>query len=101
MNVAGGVRIDEPAIDLAIALAVASSLRDRAAPHDTVAFGEIGLAGEVRGVGRSTARIAEAAAMGFKRAVVPAALASERSRVTDGIDLVGVRTLAEAMDALF
>jgi DNA repair protein RadA/Sms len=100
VNVAGGIRVDEPAVDLAIALSVASSFRDRSAPHDAVVFGEIGLTGEVRGVGRSAARIAEAAAMGFKRAIVPAALASERTRAADGIELVGVRTLAEAMDAL-
>jgi len=101
VNVAGGVRVDEPAVDLAIALSVASSLRDRAAPDDAVVFGEIGLAGEVRGVGRAAARLAEAAAMGFKRAIVPAALANDRARATEGLDLVGVRTLAEAMDALF
>src|SRR5262249_12227835 len=96
VNVAGGVRVDEPAIDLAIALAVASSARDRPFAPDTVAFGEIGLAGEVRGVARASARLAEAAQMGFKRAIVPRTSAdSDRGA---GIELAPVRSLAEAVE---
>jgi len=97
LNVAGGIRVEEPAIDLPIALAVASSLRDRAVAFDTVAFGEIGLAGEVRGVGRSPARLAEAAAMGFRRAIVPANEAARGG--PKELTIVGVRTLEEALDA--
>jgi DNA repair protein RadA/Sms len=97
INVAGGVRIDEPAIDLPIALAAASSLRDRAVDGHTVAFGEVGLAGEVRGVARAQARLAEAAQMGFKRAIVPRSLADAIERTP--LELVLVRTLAEAVEA--
>lgn len=99
VNVAGGVRIDEPAIDLPVALALASSFRDRVVAPDVIAFGEIGLAGEVRGVTRAGARLAEAAAMGFRRAIVPVSAASER-RPTDDLEIVGVKTLAEALDAV-
>jgi DNA repair protein RadA/Sms len=94
LNVAGGARVDEPAIDLPVALAVASSLRERPVDETAVAFGEIGLAGEVRGVARAASRLAEAAAMGFKRAIVPASSAEGGAR---GIDVVGVRTLEEAI----
>jgi DNA repair protein RadA/Sms len=96
INVAGGIRVDEPAIDLAVALAVASSLRDRAVAAHTVAFGEIGLAGEVRGVPRAQARLAEAQQMGFRRAIVPA---SSEARAPAGLEIVVVRTLAEAVYA--
>ena len=95
VNVAGGARIDEPAIDLAIALAVASSHRDRPVAADIVAFGEIGLAGEVRGCARVAARLAEAAAMGFRRAIAPASATSSSA----DIEVIGVRTLAEAIEA--
>jgi DNA repair protein RadA/Sms len=113
VNVAGGVRIDEPALDLAVALAVASSLRDRPVAADVVAFGEIGLAGEVRGVARAQARLAEAAAMGFKRAIVPYSVASAAStrgssasskssaKTSDSpIEIVAVRSVEEALDVL-
>jgi DNA repair protein RadA/Sms len=96
VNVAGGVRVEEPAADLPVALAVASSLRDRAVAEDVVAFGEIGLAGEVRSVPRIAARLTEAAAMGFRRAIAPASAADVR---TVGIDVVPVRTLDEAIAA--
>jgi DNA repair protein RadA/Sms len=92
VNVAGGVRVDETALDLAVALAVASSFTDRAIPADVVAFGEIGLAGEVRSVPRAQARIAEARAMGFVRAIVPESQA-------EGKGTLGVRTLREALSA--
>ncbi|MBP5855907.1 DNA repair protein RadA [Marivibrio halodurans] len=71
LNVAGGLRISEPAADLAVAAAIASSLTGEAVPGETVVFGEIGLSGEVRTVGRADARLKEAAKLGFKRAIVP------------------------------
>jgi DNA repair protein RadA/Sms len=71
LNVAGGLRISEPAADLAVAAAIASSLTGQALPNETVVFGEIGLSGEVRTVGRSDARLKEAAKLGFKRAIIP------------------------------
>jgi DNA repair protein RadA/Sms len=96
LNIAGGVRVEEPAIDLAMALAVASSLRERAVDEATVAFGEVGLAGEVRGVARSQQRLAEAASMGFRRAIVPASAADIGA--PEGLTLVPVRTIEEAID---
>ncbi|MEQ8604561.1 MAG: DNA repair protein RadA [Marivibrio sp.] len=71
LNVAGGLRISEPAADLAVAAAIASALTGEPVPGETVVFGEIGLSGEVRTVGRSDARLKEAAKLGFKRAIAP------------------------------
>jgi len=101
LNVAGGIRVDEPAIDLPIALAIASSLKNVPVAFDTVAFGEVGLAGEVRGVARADARLAEAAAMGFRRAIAPASSAQGTRRAADRLDVQGVRTLDEALDVAF
>ena len=71
VNVVGGLRIREPASDLATALALASSLRDRPLPSDVVCIGELGLSGELRSVGQLDARLQEAAQVGFRRAIVP------------------------------
>jgi len=98
MNVAGGVRVDEPAIDLPAALALASSWRGKPIRDDVVAFGEIGLAGEVRNASRARARLAEAAAMGFRRAILPRV---ERTEVPENIEVTMVRTLAEALEVAF
>lgn len=97
-NVAGGLTIDEPAIDLPLAIAVASAARDRPCARDLVAFGEIGLAGEVRGVARGMSRLGEAASMGFKRAIVPASTA-ERLTGNDrsGVEVIPVRRVEEAI----
>jgi DNA repair protein RadA/Sms len=98
LNVAGGIRVDEPAIDLPIALAIASSLRNLAVPFDTVAFGEVGLAGEVRGVGRADARLSEASAMGFRRAITPARSRDTLASTGHGkLEVVAVATLEEAL----
>ena len=70
-SVAGGLRIDEPAADLGIALAIASAFRDRPVTPDTVAFGELGLSGEVRPVGQAIRRAAEATKLGFSRIIAP------------------------------
>jgi DNA repair protein RadA/Sms len=99
--VAGGMRVEEPALDLPVALAVASSYRDRPFPMDTVAFGEVGLAGEVRGVPRAGPRIAEAKAMGFRRVVLPT---SSAERLTpeerEGVSIIAVRSLDAALEEL-
>lgn len=103
VNVAGGVRVDEPAIDLPMALAIASSLREKPVPPEVVAFGEIGLAGEVRSVPRAAGRLAESAAMGFTRAIVPASAAERAERDDDSggkLELVPVRTIEEAIAAV-
>jgi DNA repair protein RadA/Sms len=99
VNVAGGVRIDEPAVDLPVALAIASSLREKPVAPGVVAFGEIGLAGEVRSVPRGAGRLAESAAMGFTRAIVPAS-AAERNESDLKLELVPVRTIEEAIGAV-
>ncbi len=98
MNVAGGVRVDEPAIDLPAALALASSFRGKPIRDDLVAFGEVGLAGEVRNASRARARLAEAAAMGFRRAILPR---TDKNELPDSIEVTMVRTLAEALEVAF
>jgi DNA repair protein RadA/Sms len=98
VSVAGGLDVSEPAADLGVAAAVASSFRNRPlAPH-TAAFGEVGLAGEVRGAGQAALRIREAAQMGFTRCVLPARNVPAEA---EGIELVGVSSLEEALDRLF
>lgn len=100
LNVAGGVKLDEPAVDLAVVAAVASSFLDKPAAGRTVVVGEVGLTGEVRAVSQLELRLAEAAKMGFARCIVPA---GNRRRIAapDGIVVQGVRQVAEAMEVLF
>jgi DNA repair protein RadA/Sms len=101
-NVAGGLRIDEPAVDLALCLAVVSSLRERPLANRLVAFGEVGLAGEVRAVSRAAARVAEAKKLGFERVLLPR---SNAQRLTAeeraGIEVIGVANLSEALAHAF
>jgi DNA repair protein RadA/Sms len=99
VNVAGGMTVDEPAADLAIIAAVASSLRNRPITPGTVVFGEVGLAGEVRATSHSTLRLREAAQLGFTRCVVPEGNITPGD-VPKGMDVIGVRTVGEALDAL-
>ena len=99
VNVVGGLKVAETGLDLAIALALVSSLTDRALPQELVAFGEIGLSGEVRPVYGGEERLAEAAKQGFKRAIVPSAN-KPRGKGPQGLDVVPVRTLAEALNAI-
>jgi DNA repair protein RadA/Sms len=99
VNVAGGMRVDEPAADLAVLLAVASSLRNRPIPSDVVVFGEVGLAGEVRAATQAALRVREAAQMGFARCVLPDGNIAP-SDVPASIEVIGVRTVGEALDAL-
>jgi DNA repair protein RadA/Sms len=99
VNVAGGMTVDEPAADLAVLAAVASSVRNRAIPPDVVIFGEVGLAGEVRAASQPALRVREAAQLGFTRVVLPeGSLASKDAPA--GVTLTGVRTVGEALDAL-
>jgi len=101
VNIAGGMTIDEPASDLGVVAAIASSLRNRVIPPTTAMFGEVGLAGEIRGIAQATLRVREAAQMGFQRCVMPEANIdpSDRSQ-SSGCELIGVRTVGEALDAL-
>ncbi len=98
VNVVGGVRVTETAADLPTLLAVLSSFRDRPLPRDLVAFGEVGLAGEVRPVPNGPERLREAAKHGFRRALVPHGNVPKGGVV--GMEVVAVRRLAEALDAL-
>jgi DNA repair protein RadA/Sms len=99
VNVAGGIAVDEPAADLAITGAVASSLRNRRIRSGTAIFGEVGLAGEVRGVSQAALRVREAAQLGFTRCVIPDGNCSPDD-VPAGIELVAVKTVTEALDHL-
>jgi DNA repair protein RadA/Sms len=101
VNIAGGMAIDEPAADLSVAAAVASSLRNRPVAASTAVFGELGLAGEVRGATQAALRVREAAQLGFRRCVIPKVnLDTFDPAVTDSCELVGVTSLGEALDAL-
>ncbi len=97
VNATGGIQINEPAADLAIALAIASSYKDEGVDPEMVAVGEIGLSGELRGISQPERRVAEAARLGFKRCIIPAV--SARHIHTKDIQLVPVGTLREAIKA--
>ena len=100
MNVAGGVKVIEPAVDMAIVSAIASSFLDKPVSGGTVVIGEVGLTGEVRAVGQVDKRVAEAKKMGFKRCLVPD---SNLKRIPDidGIEVAGIKTVPEAIEKLF
>src|SRR5687767_1118993 len=102
VNIAGGMTIDEPAADLSVAAAVASSVRNRSLSPGTAVFGEIGLSGEIRGIPQAPLRVREAVQMGFTRVVMPAANVdpADPSLSEGGCELVGVRSVGEALDAL-
>ncbi|EGO62876.1 DNA repair protein RadA [Acetonema longum] len=100
VNAVGGIRVTEPAADLAVALAVASSFRNQALNSRTVVVGEVGLTGEVRMVSRMDARIAEAATLGFVRAVIPKGNLTALKVRPQEMELIGVGTVAEAMAAM-
>jgi DNA repair protein RadA/Sms len=99
VNVAGGMTVDEPAADLAVVAAVASSLRNRPLRAGTVVFGEVGLAGEVRATSHAPLRLREAAQMGFTAAVLPDGNLGGVDQ-PKGMELIGVKTVGEALDAL-
>ncbi|MCX7741682.1 MAG: DNA repair protein RadA, partial [Tepidimonas sp.] len=105
VNAVGGVRIAEPAADLAVLLAVASSLRGRPLPRGFVAFGEVGLAGEVRPAQRGQERLKEAAKLGMAVAVGPKANLPRKpeaafARATEGLTLHGVERVEEALEVV-
>jgi len=98
LNVAGGLKIQEPAADLAVLAALASSIRNRPLPAGLVLVGEVGLGGEVRSVARTESRVAEAARLGFKSVAVPRRGVSARMR-SAGVEIVAVDTVCEALKA--
>lgn len=100
LNVVGGLHIDEPAVDLAVAIALVSSLKDTPIRDDTVVFGEIGLAGELRSVSHIEARVSEAFRLGFTRCVLPYhSMKNMDSKRFGGMELLGVRNVREAFEA--
>ena len=101
VNIAGGMTVDEPASDLGVLAAIASSVRNRVIPPTTAMFGEVGLAGEVRGITQAALRVREAAQMGFRRCIMPEANIDPSDRKAAGdCELIGVRTVGEALDEL-
>ena len=101
VNIAGGMTVDEPAADLGVLAAIASSVRNKVIPSTTAMFGEVGLAGEIRGITQAPLRVREAAQMGFQHLVMPEANIDPAEAGPGGCRLVGVRTVGEALDALF
>ena len=101
INIVGGMKLDEPALDLTIAMALVSSLKDYALRDDVLAFGEIGLAGEIRGVSHCEQRIKEASRLGFNKCIIPKSnLKNLSANLKNDIEIVGVRTIREAFEAL-
>ena len=100
VNIAGGIRMNEPAIDLGIVLAIISSKLDKPIDEHTLCFGEVGLSGEVRGVSMAEQRVLEAKKLGFKRCILPQVCKDGFLHNIEGIELVGVTNVKEALDAI-
>ncbi|MEW5908661.1 MAG: DNA repair protein RadA, partial [Thermodesulfobacteriota bacterium] len=100
MNVAGGVKVDEPSVDMGIISAVGSSFWNIPIPEDTVVVGEVGLTGEVRAISHADTRVAEILKMGFTRCLLPKTSLKQMLHQT-GLQLVGIRTISEGMEILF
>ena len=98
VNVIGGLQIDEPAADLGVALAIASSVKDRPVHADMAFFGEVGLSGELRAVSQLESRLKEAAKLGFKRCVIPRSRQLRNGASSRGLEILACRTLQEAVD---
>ena len=99
VNIAGGIRMNEPAVDLGIIMAVASSYKNRPVSEDTIVFGEVGLSGEVRAVIMPEQRVAEAKKLGFKVCVVPEVSLKSIGKV-EGIEVIGVKSVNQTMNLL-
>lgn len=100
LNVVGGMRLDEPACDLAICMSLVSGLRDIPIDEKLIAFGEVGLSGEIRSISRVQTRVNEAARLGFKQCVLPKSSVKQITKKPDGIELIGVRNLKEALSLI-
>lgn len=98
LNIIGGLRLDEPAADLAVCMSLVSGLRDVPIDDKLIAFGEVGLSGEIRTVPRVAARIREAARLGFTQCVLPKSSIKSITNVPDSIELIPVKNIKEAMD---
>ena len=97
VNLAGGMKVAEPSLDLGICLAIISSFKNRPISDDVVAFGEVGLSGEVRSVNMAESRVSEALKLGFKTVIVPKALESKLKKSFEGIEIIGVSSVSDAM----
>lgn len=100
INVIGGLKLDEPAADLAVAIALISSLTDTVVDGSIVAFGEIGLGGELRSVSHAESRIKEAEKLGFTEVILPSQCLKKLSRSDHSIKLTGVSSVGEAFSAI-
>ena len=101
LNVIGGLKLNEPASDLSVALALVSSLKDEVVREDVLAFGEIGLAGEIRSVSHCEQRVKEAARLGFKKVIIPKDnLKSLSKNISKEIEIVGVKYISQAFEAV-
>ncbi len=98
INIAGGLKINEPALDLGIILAILSNYKNMEIGNKTIAFGEVGLSGEIRGVSQPEVRVAEAVKLGFERCVVPAVCMKNLEKMRDKIQLIAVKSIAEAFN---
>lgn len=98
VNIAGGIRLNEPAADLGIVMAIASSYKNRPIAEDMIVFGEVGLSGEVRAVSMPEQRVAEAKKLGFKTCVIPEVSVKSVGKV-EGVSIIGVKSVGEAISA--
>ena len=101
VNLVGGLKVDDPAADLAVITAVASAARDQMLSNSVVLIGEVGLGGEVRSVSRLEIRINEAKSLGFKTVIAPAANVKRISKHLKGIKVSGISSVVEAFQILF
>ncbi len=100
LNIVGGMKVEEPGIDLGVIASIASSFRDQTIDPELVVFGEVGLGGEVRGISQSDVRVKETSRLGFKRCLLPKQNL-EKMKGTQDIELIGIKTVQEAMAVLF
>ncbi|HEX3072856.1 MAG TPA: magnesium chelatase domain-containing protein, partial [Ignavibacteriales bacterium] len=100
VNIAGGVKIDEPAADLAVCCSIVSSFLDKPADNSCIAIGEVGLGGEIRSISHIEKRLQEAEKLGFKRAIIPQNAAA-KLRSNGGIKIIGAENIKDALDQLF
>lgn len=100
LNIVGGMKLDEPAADLAVCMSLVSGLRDIPIDEKLIAFGEVGLSGELRTVPRVEARVKEAAHLGFTKCVLPKSCLKSITRIPDGLELIAVRSLKEAISII-
>ena len=99
VNIAGGIRINEPAVDLGIVMALVSSYKNRPVSEDVLVFGEVGLSGEVRAVNMPEQRVSEAKKLGFRTCILPA-VSVDAVKNIQGIKVMGVRSINEAIDLM-